>query len=291
MSADPQTVATGHVPKLEAQHVSKTFERRGQSVTALDDVSLTVETGEFVSLVGASGCGKTTLLRIIDGLEDVTSGNIRLNGHDVTHPGGDRGFVFQEDTLFPWRTIIKNVSLGGELQGVSKRERLSTARKFIRLVGLEGFENHYPHELSGGMRQRANLARAFAVDPDVLLMDEPFAALDAQTREIMQSELLRIWSAARRTVLFVTHQIDEAIYLSDRVVVLTARPGRIKEIIPVDLPRPRELNIKRTPEFTTLVDHIWRLIEQEVKAAMGVMSPADEETAMADEPVQDVSER
>jgi NitT/TauT family transport system ATP-binding protein len=256
-------------PKLEARNISKTFTRRGQMVTALQDLSCSVATGEFVSVVGASGCGKTTLLRIIDGLEEVTSGQIRLDGHELGRPGPDRGFVFQHDTLFPWRTIRKNVMLGGELQKVPKRERIETAQRYLRLVGLDGFEHHYPHELSGGMRQRANLARAFAIEPDVLLMDEPFASLDAQTREIMQTELLRIWSATQRTVMFVTHQIDEAIFLADRVIVLTARPGRIKEIIAVDLPRPRDLSMKRTPQFTSLVDRIWRLIEEEVKAAMG----------------------
>jgi NitT/TauT family transport system ATP-binding protein len=257
-------------PKVDIQHVTKVFERRGHEVTALDDVSCQIDSGEFVALVGASGCGKTTLLRLIDGLEQASSGQLLLDGRELTKPGPDRGFVFQQDTLFPWRTILKNVSLGGELQGQSRRERLATARRFIDLVGLKGFENHYPHELSGGMRQRANLARAFAVAPDVLLMDEPFASLDAQTREIMQSELLRIWSADARTVVFVTHQIDEAIFLADRVIVLTARPGRIKTVIPIDLPRPRTLAMKRTPAFTALVDQIWRLIEEEVRASMDV---------------------
>jgi NitT/TauT family transport system ATP-binding protein len=257
-------------PKVEIEHVTKVFERRGHEVTALDDVSCQIQAGEFVALVGASGCGKTTLLRMIDGLEHASSGQLLLDGKELTKPGSDRGFVFQQDTLFPWRTILKNVSLGGELQGQSKRERLATARRFIELVGLKGFESHYPHELSGGMRQRANLARAFAVAPDVLLMDEPFASLDAQTREIMQSELLRIWSADARTVVFVTHQIDEAIFLADRVIVLTARPGRIKTVIPIDLPRPRTLAMKRTPVFTALVDQIWQLIEEEVRASMDV---------------------
>lgn len=257
-------------PKLEADHVTKTFAKRGEELTVLDGVSCSVASGEFVSIVGASGCGKTTLLRIIDGLETVTSGRIRIDGQDVTSPGQNRGFVFQQDNLFPWRTILRNVMVGGEFQGRPKAERKATAEEYIKLVGLSGFEQHYPHELSGGMRQRVNLARALAVRPEVLLMDEPFAALDAQTREIMQSELLRIWRADQRTVLFVTHQIDEAIYLSDRVIVMTARPGRIKEIIDVDLPRPRDLSLKRTPEFAALVDQIWSLIEVEVRTSMDI---------------------
>jgi NitT/TauT family transport system ATP-binding protein len=256
--------------KLEADQVTKTFVKRAEELTVIDGLSCSVEGGEFVSLVGASGCGKTTFLRMIDGLEPVTSGQIRIDGETVTRPGPDRGFVFQHDGLFPWRTVLHNVMLGGELQGQPKAERKQAAEEYVQLVGLGGFENHYPHELSGGMRQRVNLARALAVRPDVLLMDEPFAALDAQTREIMQSELLRIWRADRRTVLFVTHQIDEAIYLSDRVIVLTARPGRIKEVIDVDLPRPRDLSVKRTPDFAALVDHIWSLIEVEVRSAMDV---------------------
>jgi NitT/TauT family transport system ATP-binding protein len=257
-------------PKLEADQVTKTFTKRGQELNVLDGVSCAVTAGEFVSIVGASGCGKTTFLRIIDGLETVTSGQIRIDGSEVTTPGPDRGFVFQQDGLFPWRTVLRNVVLGTELQGVSKRKREAAAAEYIKLVGLSGFEQHYPHELSGGMRQRVNLARALAVRPEVLLMDEPFAALDAQTREIMQSELLRIWRADRRTVLFVTHQIDEAIYLSDRVIVMTARPGQIKEIIDVGLPRPRDLSLKRTPEFAALVDQIWGLIEVEVRTSMDI---------------------
>lgn len=265
-------------PKLDIRNVTKRFEQRGREVTALEDVSASVSTGEFVALVGASGCGKTTLLRLIDGLEQATSGHLLLDGNELTKPGPDRGFVFQQDTLFPWRTIIRNVAIGGELQGINKRERLDTARRFIELVGLKGFENHYPHELSGGMRQRVNLARAFAIAPDVLLMDEPFASVDAQTREIMQSELLRIWSADARTVMFVTHQIDEAIFLADRVIVLTARPGRIKTVIPVDLPRPRKLAMKRTPVFIAMVDQIWQLIEEEVRASMDVSRFGEDDT-------------
>ena len=261
-------------PKLEARHVSMVFTRRGRPVQALRDVNLDVRAGEFISLVGASGCGKTTLLRIVDGLMPPTAGEIRIDGRLVQRPGPDRGFVFQQDALLPWRTVLDNVIFGLEVQGRPKTLARQQADAFVRLVGLAGFEHHYPHELSGGMRQRANLARALCIDPDVLLMDEPFAALDAQTRELMQSELLRIWRANRKTVLFVTHQIDEAVYLADRVVVMTSRPGQIKAILDVEIPRPRDLSVKRTPRFLELVDTIWQMIEEEVKVALQMTSAA-----------------
>jgi NitT/TauT family transport system ATP-binding protein len=256
--------------KLEADNVSMVFTRRERHIEALRDVSLHVETGQFISIVGASGCGKTTLLRIVDGLMLPTRGQIRVNGKLVTGPGPDRGFVFQQDALFPWRTVLDNVLFGLEMQGRRNHGARERANALIRLVGLAGFEHLFPHELSGGMRQRANLARALTIDPDVLLMDEPFAALDAQTREIMQSELLRVWRSNRKTVLFVTHQIDEAVYLSDRVIVMTSRPGRIKAIVDVDIPRPRDLSVKRTLPFLDLVDEIWKMIEEEVKAALQI---------------------
>jgi NitT/TauT family transport system ATP-binding protein len=254
--------------KLELNGISMLYSRRGQRFEALRNISFEVEAGEFISIVGASGCGKTTLLRIVDGLTMPTRGEVRVDGGAVTKPGPDRGFVFQQDALFPWRTVLDNVVFGLEVQGKSKRESRERADGLIRLVGLEGFEQHFPHELSGGMRQRANLARALTIDPDILLMDEPFAALDAQTREIMQSELLRIWRSNRKTVMFVTHQIDEAVYLADRVVVMTSRPGQVKAILEVDIPRPRDLSVKRTPVFLELVDAIWKMIEEEVKAAL-----------------------
>jgi NitT/TauT family transport system ATP-binding protein len=262
--------SNGHV-KLEARSISMEFTRRQRSVEVLRDVTVQVEASHFVSIVGASGCGKTTLLRIVDGLITPTGGEILLDGRPVVGPGPDRAFVFQQDALFPWRTVIDNVIFGLEVQRKNKREAQEVARGFIELVGLAGFEHHFPHELSGGMRQRANLARALTVDPEVLLMDEPFAALDAQTREIMQSELLRIWRSNRKTVLFITHQIDEAVYLSDKVIVMTARPGRVKAVIDVDIPRPRQLSVKRTPRFLEFVDEIWRMIEEEVKAALNII--------------------
>lgn len=254
--------------KLEAVHLHKSFVRRSEELEVLRDISLTVDEGEFVSFVGASGCGKTTLLRVMHGLIPPTSGKVVVGGAEVQGPSTDRGFVLQQDSLLPWSTVLGNVMFGLEVQGKGGKEARAKALDLLRLVGLEGFENHYPLEISGGMRQRVNLARALAVDPDVLLMDEPFAALDAQTREIMQQELLRIWEKHRKTVIFVTHQIDEAIYLSDRVIVFSARPGRVKRDIAIDLPRPRSLSIKRSPEFLEIVDTIWGLIEEEVLTAV-----------------------
>ncbi len=263
-------MSTEGARKLELKHISMVFTQRGKRFEALRDVSIDVEAGEFISIVGASGCGKTTLLRIADGLRAPTRGEVLVDGRPVSGPGPDRGFVFQQDALFPWRTVLDNVIFGLEVQGRKKAESRARADGLIRLVGLAGFEQHFPHELSGGMRQRANLARALTIDPDVLLMDEPFASLDAQTREIMQAELLRIWRSNRKTVLFVTHQIDEAVFLADRVIVMTSRPGQVKAVLDVDIARPRDLSVKRTPRFLELVDEIWKMIEEEVKAALHI---------------------
>jgi len=249
--------------KLAISRLNKSF----GDLEALRGIDLAVERGEFISVVGPSGCGKTTFLRIVAGLEHATSGDVTLDGRIVREPGGDRGFVFQNDSLLPWRTVLANAMIGCELAGsVGAAERRRTT-ELLKLVGLEGFEHYYPRQLSGGMRQRVNLARALAIDPEILLMDEPFAALDAQTREIMQAELLRIWERGHKTVLFVTHQIDEAVFLSDRVVVFARRPGRLQAEIKIPLPRPRNLAIKRTSEFVGLVDRIWRMIEDDVRAA------------------------
>jgi NitT/TauT family transport system ATP-binding protein len=268
------------LPRLEARNLSKSFTKRGERLEVLRNINLSVQPGEFVAIVGASGCGKTTLLRIADGLESESSGQLLVDGRPSAEPGANRGFVFQKDNLLPWRTLEKNVVLGLELQGKPRKTALEQARRYLELVGLGGFEHHYPHELSGGMRQRANLARAFCIEPEVLLMDEPFAALDAQTREIMQAELLRIWSETDRgSVLFITHQIDEAIYLADRIVVLTSRPGRIKEVIDVPFGRPRSLDVKRTPEFGAMFDRVWKLIEEEVLASIGTLKrPATQQS-------------
>jgi len=253
---------------LTTDHLCKAFRRGETTVEALRDIDISVADGEFVSIVGASGCGKSTFLRLVDGLTKPTSGEARIGGQPVRGPGSDRAFVFQQDRMLPWRTIEQNVGVGLEMHKVDKAARKATVAPLLDLVGLRGFESSYPHELSGGMRQRANLARALAVDPQVLLMDEPFASLDGQTREIMQAELLRIWSERQKTVLFVTHQIDEAVYLSDRVLVLTARPGRLKADVHIDLPRPRGLAVKRSPVFGEYVDTIWSLIEEEVKQSL-----------------------
>jgi NitT/TauT family transport system ATP-binding protein len=251
-------------PKLKISHLGKTF----NDLHALQDVNLDVDRGEFISVVGPSGCGKTTFLRIVAGLEPASSGEVLLDGRPVHGPGGDRGFVFQNDSLLPWRTVFANAIIGREVAGqVGAAERQRTM-ELLKLVGLEGFENYHPRQLSGGMRQRVNLARALAIDPEILLMDEPFSSLDAQTREIMQTELMRIWEEGRKTVLFVTHQIDEAVFLSDRVLVFARRPGRLLESVVIELPRPRALAIKRTAEFVRYVDHIWRLIEDDVRASV-----------------------
>ena len=253
---------------LSLTGISKTFHRRGKpDVEALRGIDLDIAEGEFVSIVGASGSGKSTLLRIADGLLPASAGVVRVSGTAVTKPGQDRAMVFQQDGLLPWCTVTDNVSYGLRISGMARREAGSVAQRFIQLAGLRGFEQHYPHQLSGGMRQRVNVARALAVNPRILLLDEPFAALDAQTREVMQGELLRIWQDSGATVLLITHQIDEAVFLSDRVVVFSARPGTVREEIVIDLPRPRTLDVKRTMAFTAFIDYIWRLIEHEVRVA------------------------
>jgi NitT/TauT family transport system ATP-binding protein len=250
--------------KLSLNGLNKRFGK----LEVLREINIAINRGAFISLVGPSGCGKTTLLRIVAGLEQASSGAVLLDGRAVGAPGGNRGFVFQSDNLLPWRTVFDNAIIGPELAGRAGAAEKDRVRNLLRLVGLEGFENYFPRQLSGGMRQRVNLSRALAIDPDILLMDEPFSALDAQTREIMQTELMRIWEEGRKTVLFVTHQIDEAVFLSDRVLVLARRPGRIQENIDIALPRPRGLAIKRTTEFMAYVDRIWRLIEDDVRASV-----------------------
>jgi NitT/TauT family transport system ATP-binding protein len=250
---------------IEIDRLTKRYyvERDGRQVLALSDVSLTIRDGEFMAIVGPSGCGKTTLLNIVAGLIPYDLGSLSIDGTRIDGPGVDRAVVFQHASLLPWRTIAGNVRYGMEMQ---KRFDASAMRErteyFLKLVGLTGFDKHYPSELSGGMQQRVNLARALAADPAVLLMDEPFAALDAQTREFMQAELLKIWSQARKTVLFITHQINEAIYLADRVAVMSARPGHVKGIFDIPFERPRHLGLKRDPRFLQLEDAIWQMVEE-----------------------------
>ncbi len=254
--------------KLKLQDVSLDHvnERTRQLLPVLRGIDFDVEEGELVCIVGPSGCGKTTLLNAVDGLIRVTAGRILVDGREIAGPGVDRAMVFQHDSLFPWRSVAANVTYGLDLQGkLSKPERAERARALVELVGLSGFADHYPHELSGGMRQRVNIARALATQPQLLLLDEPFAALDAQTREFMQVELLKILLRARTTALFVTHQINEAVFLSNRVVVLSARPASIKEIIAIDLPPARTLALKHEPLFLELERRIWRLIEEEAE--------------------------
>lgn len=226
---------------LVLDSISKSFSLAdGSTVDALSGISLAVADSEFVSVLGPSGCGKTTLLRIIAGLETPTSGTIALDGERIAGPSPRMAMIFQEYSLYPWRTVIDNIEFGLEIRGMTREERKKRAIEYLDLVGLRDFAGRFPYELSGGMRQRVAVARALAIDPAILLMDEPFGALDAQTRNRLQRELLDIWEKTRKTVLFVTHSVDEAVYLSDRIVVLTPRPGRIREIVPIGLPRPRE---------------------------------------------------
>ncbi len=253
------------IPFIEARSVKLEFRPKNRDpVTALQDFGLEIARGEFVSLVGPSGCGKSTFLNILLGLIKPDSGELKVNSTAITGPSQERAMVFQEFGLLPWRTVQANVELGLELKHVPAAARGKRAEELIKLVGLNGFEGHYPHELSGGMKQRVGLARALATEPEVLLMDEPFAALDAQTRDLMQTELLQIWERTEKTVLFVTHSIEEAAYLSDRVIVMTARPGRTKAILTVDLPRPRDYEMRLTPEFNEIKSRIWDTLKEEL---------------------------
>jgi NitT/TauT family transport system ATP-binding protein len=250
---------------LSAEHVTRTFSiGRGPDLVAVRDFSLQVEEGEFVCLLGASGCGKTTMLNMFAGFIQPTRGRVLLRGKPITRVEPRCGVVFQSYALFPWKTVQGNVEFGLRMQRVPADERRRRAARFIELVKLQGFESHYPVELSGGMQQRVTLARILAADPEVLLMDEPFAALDAMTRQEMQEELLRIQEASRKTVMFITHSIDEALILADRIVVMSARPGRVKAILRNSLPRPRHVSIQLSPDFATLKAEIWTLVESEV---------------------------
>ncbi|QWA09216.1 ABC transporter ATP-binding protein [Sodalis ligni] len=252
-------------PLIDCSRVGKTWvDAQGAAVVALNNVDLQVARGEFVVLLGPSGCGKSTLLYMIAGLESVSEGSIRCGGAEVSQPGTDRGFVFQDASLYPWLTVAENVAFGLKMQGMSKEQRLKRAQSILQNVGLADAADKRPDQLSGGMRQRVAMARALALNPEALLLDEPFAALDVQTRAKMQDFLIRIWRQTGVSMIFVTHHIDEAVALADRVVVFTARPGGIKEIIPIDLPRPRD---PKSPLFHQLSDHLIDLLRDEVDRA------------------------
>jgi NitT/TauT family transport system ATP-binding protein len=252
---------------LEVRDLDKVFRRGARAVQAIDRFSLDVNEGEFVAIVGPSGCGKSTFLHILGGFEPHDGGTMLLNGVPVKGPGPDRGMLFQEFALYPWRSVIGNVGWALEVQGKPKAERAAIAERYLKLVGLSPFRDAYPAELSGGMKQRVALARVLAFEPRILLMDEPFGALDAQTRELMQEELNAIWQQTRNTVLFVTHDIDEAVYLADRVVVFTARPGRIKDEIRIKLERPRRIDVKKTAAYMSYRNRVWDALRDEVLKA------------------------
>jgi NitT/TauT family transport system ATP-binding protein len=260
---DPAPLRGAAPAMIEIDHVSQLFRTSGrQDHLALSDISLTIEDGAFVSILGPSGCGKSTLLYIVGGFVNPTSGEARVKGKAITGPGPDRGPVFQEFALFPWKTVIGNVMYGPRQQGVKADEAEAQSRRLIEMVGLKGFENFYPKELSGGMKQRVALARTLAYHPAVLLMDEPFGALDAHTRTRLQNDLLNIWERDRKTVLFVTHSVDEAVFLSDKVVVMTRAPGRIKQIVDIELPRPRRrAELLLDPRYQKYVVEIERMID------------------------------
>ena len=249
--------------KVKIDNVKKIFNTRNGEMVALNGVSLDIMENEFICVVGPSGCGKTTLLNIIAGLEQPTSGEALIHHRKILGPGPDRGVIFQQYALFPWMTVKKNVMFGLNLKGIKGQEAEQIAMKYIKMVQLEDFLNHYPKELSGGMKQRVAIARAYAVNPSVLLMDEPFGALDAQTRTQLQSELLETWEKERKTCFFITHDVDEAIILAQKVIIMSARPGRIKEIVDINIPYPRTQETKMTSEFLELKNRIWSQVYQE----------------------------
>lgn len=254
------------MPFIDARQVGKIYAHgRGEPTAALKDCTLQVEANEFVSVVGPSGCGKTTFLMMVAGLESISSGTLLLEGQPVDGPDPRHAIVFQEYLLFPWRTVRQNIEFGPEVRGVSKEQRRQIANQYLKMVGLEGFENRYPHELSGGMKQKAAIARALANEPKILLMDEPFASLDALTRETLQQELLRIWQQTEATVLFVTHSITEAVFLSDKVVVMSKRPGMVRRVIPIELPRPRTSRMLTCSEFIDYERSVRELVWDEVQ--------------------------
>ena len=249
--------------KLKIDNVYKEYATRNGKMIALNGVNLDIAENEFVCVVGPSGCGKSTILNIIAGLLQPTSGAVYLDGKEIKGTGAERGVVFQQYALFPWRTVLKNVMYGLESKRIPKKEAVEIAMKYIKAVGLEGFEHSYPKELSGGMKQRVAIARAYAANPEVLLLDEPFGALDAQTRAQLQTELLNTWEQEKKTCFFITHDVDEAIILAQRVIIMSARPGRIKKIVPIDIPYPRSQETKSDPRFLELKAEIWNEVYKE----------------------------
>lgn len=249
--------------KVKIENVVKKYSTRKGEMIALNGVSLDIKENEFICVVGPSGCGKSTLLNIIAGLHEPTSGRVLVDGKPVEGPGPERGVVFQQYALFPWLTVLKNVEFGLKLKGVTGEQATAEAMKYLKMVQLEQFANSYPKELSGGMKQRVAIARAYAVNPEVLLMDEPFGALDAQTRTQLQSELLETWQTEKKTCFFITHDVDEAIILAQKVIIMSARPGRIKEIVDINIPYPRTQETKMSPEFLELKNYIWSQVYQE----------------------------
>ncbi|GHV44312.1 ABC transporter ATP-binding protein [Synergistales bacterium] len=253
---------------IQAKRVVREFQIRNtlgvkEKMSVLENFDLDINDGEFMSILGPSGCGKTTFLNILAGLDQFDGGEITVDGEPLKARNFNRGIVFQSYALLPWRTVIKNLEIGLEIRHIEKKERRGIAKHYLELVGLAAFENQYPHQLSGGMKQRVAIARVLAYQPDLLLMDEPFAALDAQTRENLQIELLRIWEVDKKTIVFVTHSIDEAILLSDRVAFMSSRPGHIKEIINIDLPRPRTEDIRNSAEFASIRKNLWGMLQDE----------------------------
>jgi len=264
--------------KILARGVQMDYAVRGENgrpenVAVLQDFNLAIRNGEFLSVLGPSGCGKSTFLSILAGLTERTGGHIAIDGKPLAGISRDQGVVFQGYALFPWRTVLQNIEVGLEIRGVKRAERRRIAQEHLALVGLEGFGERYPHEISGGMKQRVAIARSLAYKPEVLLMDEPFAALDAQTREILQGELLRIWEQYRKTIVFITHSLDEAIFLSDRIAVMTRRPGAVKAIIDVPLPRPRQPELRNSEAFVRLRQQAWDILKDEVQFSAAVPRP------------------
>jgi len=255
---------------IEIQNISKVFSTRDGEVVALKELNFSIREGEFLVIVGASGCGKTTLLDLIAGFTRPTTGSILLRGEEVTGVNPQCGMIFQQYALFPWKTVQENVEFGLKMKRVPKKERARIATEFIELVRLQGFENAYPKALSGGMKQRVSIARALANDPEVMLLDEPFAALDAMTRQVLQEQLAKIYEKHRKTIVFITHSIDEALLLSSRIIIMTARPGRLAQDIVNDLPYPRNASVQLSERYTELKKEIWNTVQAEGLKSMGV---------------------